>query len=87
MTETLCWRKSSYSGTQGECVELARVPRGWRKSSYSGSQGECVELATEDDKVLLRNSNHPAAGTLALTSTHLAHFLHAIKTGYLDDLP
>lgn len=87
MTETLCWHKSSYSGTSGECVELARLPRGWRKSSYSGSQGECVELAADDDRILLRNSNHAAAGTLALAPTHLAHLLHAIKANHLDDLP
>ena len=36
------WRKSSYSGTQSNCVEVAMA---WRKSSYSGSQTECVEVA------------------------------------------
>jgi hypothetical protein len=35
------WRKSSYSGSNGNCVEVAA----WRKSSYSGSNGNCVEVA------------------------------------------
>ncbi len=38
------WRKSSYSGANGECVEVAHVP-GWHKSSHSGGNGECVEVA------------------------------------------
>ncbi|MGI8309771.1 DUF397 domain-containing protein [Saccharopolyspora hattusasensis] len=33
------WRKSSYSGSQSECVEV-----GWRKSSRSAGQGNCVEV-------------------------------------------
>jgi hypothetical protein len=35
------WRKSSYSATEGNCVEVALD---WRKSSYSGAQSECVEV-------------------------------------------
>jgi hypothetical protein len=37
------WRKSSYSGNSGACVEVAT----WRKSTYSGNNGaDCVEVAT-----------------------------------------
>ncbi|MFI9361176.1 DUF397 domain-containing protein [Kitasatospora sp. NPDC053057] len=44
------WRKSSYSGQGGDCIEVADlvlVPVGsnWRKSSYSGAQSNCVEVA------------------------------------------
>lgn len=41
------WRKSSYSGSSGHCVEVAQVTyrRDWRKSSYSGSSSDCVEVA------------------------------------------
>src|SRR5437773_12328726 len=38
------WRKSTYSGTNGNCVEVAVVPA-WRASSYSGQNGNCVEVA------------------------------------------
>jgi hypothetical protein len=34
------WRKSTRSGSQTNCVELA-----WRKSSRSGTETNCVELA------------------------------------------
>jgi hypothetical protein len=37
------WRKSSYSGGNGGCVEVAA---GWRKSSYSDGNGDCVAVAT-----------------------------------------
>ncbi|WP_234995803.1 DUF397 domain-containing protein [Streptoalloteichus hindustanus] len=37
------WQKSSHSGTQENCVEVAFV-RVWRKSSYSTSQENCVEV-------------------------------------------
>ncbi len=36
------WRVSSYSGSQGDCVEVSTAP--WRTSTYSGSSGECVEV-------------------------------------------
>jgi hypothetical protein len=47
----IAWRKSSCSGSNGNCVEVST----WRKSSYSGSNGgDCVEVAT------WRTSNHSA---------------------------
>jgi hypothetical protein len=36
------WRKSSYSGSEANCVEVGAIP--WRKSSYSGSEADCVEV-------------------------------------------
>jgi hypothetical protein len=38
----MTWRKSSYSGSSTECIEVSTTP--WRTSSYSGSQGNCVEV-------------------------------------------
>lgn len=35
------WRKSSSSGGNGNCVEVAA---GWRKSTRSGSTQDCVEV-------------------------------------------
>ncbi|MFI5588569.1 DUF397 domain-containing protein [Amycolatopsis sp. NPDC051758] len=34
------WRKSSYSGTETDCVEVGFT---WRKSSYTATE-ECVEV-------------------------------------------
>ncbi|WP_052863661.1 DUF397 domain-containing protein [Streptomyces niger] len=54
MSTDLQWFKSSYSGTQGECVEVAVE---WIKSSYSGSQGgDCVEVAVTPSVVHVRDS-------------------------------
>ncbi len=38
------WRKSSYSGSQTNCVEVGIAP--WHRSSHSGAQTQCVEVAT-----------------------------------------
>ncbi len=41
------WRKSSYSGEKGECIEVAALGGArWRKSSHSSDTGgDCVEVA------------------------------------------
>lgn len=46
------WRKSSYSGSGDDCVEV-----GWRKSSYSASSDNCVEVG---QNVGIRDSKAPA---------------------------
>jgi len=57
----------------------------WRKSSYSG-EFACVELASAGERVLVRNSNTPDAGTLSLTRGQLAGLIGMVKAGELDDL-
>ena len=61
MNETVFgpWRKSSYSGDQGSCVELA-----WRKSTHSDDGGDCVELALTGTSGAIRDSKNPDAGNL-----------------------
>jgi hypothetical protein len=59
MTEH-AWRKSSYSGSEANCVEVAA----WRKASYSGSQANCVEVAGSTDVVLVRDTTDRSGGTL-----------------------
>jgi hypothetical protein len=68
----LTWRRSSRSGTQGNCVEVAMT---WRKSSRSGTNGDCVEVATTPDRVLVRDSKDPHGPRLALTPTDWQRFL------------
>ena len=48
---TVVWRTSSYSQSNGACVEL-----GWRTSSYTQGNGACVELARTLDRV--RDTKH-----------------------------
>ena len=64
MTDERPWRKSSYSGSQANCVEVAT----WRKASYSGSQAECVEVADATDIVLVRDTTNRAGGTLEVSA-------------------
>jgi Domain of unknown function (DUF397) len=77
------WRKSSFSGSSGSCVELAE----WRKSTYSGQAGSCVEFATDADIVLMRDSklgdNSPI---LVFDRPAMADFLDRAKAGAFDDL-
>ncbi|WP_326729159.1 DUF397 domain-containing protein [Streptomyces phaeochromogenes] len=78
MSTDLHWFKSSYSGSEGECVELAVQ---WTKSSYSGNQGECVEIAISQTApatpttIHIRDSKTPTAPTLSVTPTTWSAFL------------
>ncbi|MBB4933885.1 hypothetical protein F4561_004705 [Lipingzhangella halophila] len=45
MTDELVFRKSSYSGQEPNCVEVAHLPPQFRKSSYSGASQNCLEVA------------------------------------------
>ncbi|MEU6751624.1 DUF397 domain-containing protein [Spirillospora sp. NPDC046719] len=60
--QSIHWRKSSYSTSSGNCIELARLS--WRKSTRSGANGgDCVELADAAgavvDAVEVRDSKDP----------------------------
>lgn len=37
------WRKSSHSGSNGQCADIASE---WRKTSYSHATGNCGDVAT-----------------------------------------
>lgn len=78
------WRKSSYSASNGSCVEVSD-PR-WRKSTYSSSGGSCVEVAEDDDRIAVRNSNHPEAGTVFFTRAEMTAWISGCKAGEFDDL-
>ena len=58
----------------------------WRISSFSGTGGSCVEMARrDDDRVLVRNSNNRAAGSLAFTPGVMATWLEGCRAGGIDD--
>ncbi|MGH3719223.1 MAG: DUF397 domain-containing protein [Pseudonocardiaceae bacterium] len=66
----IVWRTSSYSGTNGGCVEV-----GWRTSSHSGTNFACVEVAPGPDAVLIRDSKNRTGPALSLPPTTWQTFL------------
>ncbi len=64
------WRRSRYSGKQGNCVELAAV------TDPVGPAGH----------VALRNSRFPDDAALLVTRADLGAFLSDVRAGRFDDL-
>lgn len=59
----------------------------WRKSSFSDQNGVCVEMAlTPDDRIAVRNSNHPEAGAVFFTRAEIDAYLRGVRAGEFDDL-
>jgi len=76
------WRKSSFSNSSGNCVEVAT---GWRKSSFSGSSGNCVEVASMTALVAVRDSKQHCRGPiLEFTPGAWREFLADIRSRKLD---
>ncbi len=83
MTE-LKFRKSSYSGQDQNCVEVASVLPDLRKSSYSRQEPNCVEVAPlPAPGAAVRDSKHPGAGYLAFPATEWEAFLATARRGAL----
>lgn len=57
----------------------------WRKSSYT-NDNSCVEVAEHGGAILVRNSNHPDAGTVEFTRPEFAAWVAGCKAGEFDDL-
>lgn len=71
------WRKSTYSGNGGQCLEVAAV---WRKSTYSNNGGSCVEVARGGpDVVAVRDSKDVGGPKLAFTPAEWKAFTSTIK--------
>lgn len=70
------WRKSSFSGGNSGCVEVAFGQ--WHKSSHSGGNSNCVEVAHAHAVVGIRDSKNPAAGHLAVPRSAWAAFIATI---------
>ncbi len=66
----IVWHTSSYSGTNGDCIEV-----GWRTSSYSGTNGGCVEVAPTPDAVLVRDSKNRTGPALTVPTPAWHAFL------------
>jgi hypothetical protein len=74
------WRKSSYSNSSGNCVEVASAS--WRKSSYSSGTGSCAEVAGMDYLVAVRDTKQGDRGPLLeFTEATWRRFLTHAKSG------
>jgi hypothetical protein len=68
------WRKASYSGRVGNCIEL-----NWRRSTFSGAGNDCVELRC--DRAAIRDSKNVTGPTLVLPNVPaLVNFVRALPT-------
>ena len=75
----LTFRKSSYSGHDQNCVEVAHIPATFRKSSYSGQGQNCVEVAGLPCGAAVRDSKHPDHGHLPFPAAEWDAFLASAR--------
>ena len=75
----IVWQKSSYSVSNGGCVEV-----GWRTSSYSGTNGGCVQVAPAPDRVLMRDSKNPGGPVLLFSEREWTAFVDGVRAGEFD---
>ena len=57
------WRVATYTGGNGNCVEVAS----WRVATYTGGNGDCVEVGDADRAILVRDTKDRDGGTLTFT--------------------
>jgi Domain of unknown function (DUF397) len=77
------WRKSSYSNSSGNCLEVAFA--NWHKSSHSNNSGNCVEVAASAAAVGVRDSKQRGCGpVLEFSRAAWVAFTRAAKDGEFD---
>ena len=73
----MAFRKSSYSNSFSNCVE---VDTEWRKSSRSFHEANCVEVARAPEAVAVRDSKDPGGPVLEWPSAAWRAFVTELKT-------
>lgn len=77
------WRKSSYSGTSGNCVEVAEAT--WGKSSLSGRSQTCAEIASDRPAAIgVRDSKDPSGPVLVFAPGAWRAFITEVKNHRFD---
>ena len=72
------WRKSSYSGVQGSCVEVAPLPGGIAYGAVTAGSGEA------DGMIAVRDSKDRGGPALVFTARQWRSFAAGVKGGELD---
>nr|WP_221333261.1 DUF397 domain-containing protein [Nocardia transvalensis] len=80
------WFKSSHSGSQKDCVEVAYLDRPkWFKSTRSGPSRDCVEAAhLEEGMVGVRDSKNPTGPALVFGPSEWDTFVAGVRDGEFD---
>ncbi|MFJ9695564.1 DUF397 domain-containing protein [Kitasatospora sp. NPDC101183] len=82
------WRKSSYSGNGGNCVEAAVFAgASWVKSTYSQQGGNCVEVAVGSPGLVpVRDSKDPEGPVLVFPAEAWRSFVAATSAGEFGEV-
>lgn len=78
------WRKSTYTQSNGECVEVAFPDADWRTSTRTQSNGACVEVALKPSIAGIRDSKQPDGGVVLAGFPAWDAFRQAVKRAELD---
>jgi hypothetical protein len=78
--EATGWRVSSYTGSQGNCVEVGT----WRVSSYSASTGNCVEIGAgvadiADAVIAVRDTQDRGGAVLRVSAETWRRFIAVVR--------
>jgi hypothetical protein len=78
------WRTSSFTQSNGECVEIAFPDADWRKSIRSQADGGCVEVALTPSVAGIRDSKQREGGAVIAGFQAWDAFRRAVKRADLD---
>ena len=74
------WRKSSFSFSNGNCLEVASS---WRTPARSAGNGACAEIGHAPGTIAVRDSKDPDGPVLQFTPAAWQAFTDAAKTAHL----
>jgi hypothetical protein len=79
----VAWRKSSYSGANGSCVEVAPVP-GAALGSTALDSTALSSTGSPPGMIAVRDSKNRSGPALVFTAPQWRMFAIAVKAGELD---